>query len=185
MAGRSITVEPYDRQWAENFQQQAAYLRHVLADELVDIHHIGSTAVRGLAAKPVIDMLLAVRDLSALERFNPALKQLGYQPRGENGIAGRRYFTKGGDRRTHHLHAFVAGSEHIIRHLAFRDYLRRHATVMAQYAQLKYAAARACGNDAAAYSQRKNEFIATHQLRAMEEWDNSVDSCYSESGTFR
>ena len=185
MTGRIITVLPYDPQWADDFRQQAASLQGALSEEVVAIHHIGSTAVPGLAAKPVIDMLLAVRDLNVLDRFNCAFEQLSYQPRGENGIAGRRYFTKGGVRRTHHLHAFVTGSEHIIRHLAFRDYLRRHAKVMAEYAQLKYQAAEVCGGDAAAYSQSKNEFIAMHQLRAMNEWDSSVDSCYSGSGTFR
>ncbi|MBA0167331.1 GrpB family protein [Pectobacterium sp. CFBP8739] len=163
MGGRTITVVDYDPQWATNYTTAARELTQALGDVAVRLHHIGSTAVPGLPAKPVIDMLLEVVSLSDLDRFDHVMVDLGYRPRGENGIAGRRYYTKGGAARTHHLHAFVVGNGHIQRHLAFRDYLRANPSVCAEYAAIKRAAALECDNDAAVYSQLKDDFIATHE----------------------
>ncbi|MEQ9867567.1 GrpB family protein [Pectobacterium aroidearum] len=166
MGGRTITVVDYDPQWATNYATAARELTQALGEVVVNVHHIGSTAVLGLSAKPLIDMLLEVVSLSALDSFDHVMVDLGYRPRGENGIAGRRYYTKGGDVRTHHLHAFVVGDGHIQRHLAFRDYLRANPAVCAEYTAIKRAAALACDDDAAVYSQLKNDFIATHEALA-------------------
>ncbi|MEN4708334.1 GrpB family protein, partial [Pantoea agglomerans] len=68
-----------------------------------DVHHIGSTSVPGLSAKPVIDMLLEVSDINELDKYHSAMAHAGYVARGENGIAGRRYFIKGGDQRSHQV----------------------------------------------------------------------------------
>lgn len=163
MGGRTIIVVDYDPQWAANYATAARAIAQALGDVAVRLHHIGSTAVPGLPGKPVIDMLLEVMSLSDLDRLDHVMVDLGYRPRGENGIAGRRYYTKGGAARTHHLHAFVVGDDHIQRHLAFRDYLRDNPSVCAEYAAIKRAAALACDNDAAVYSQLKNDFIATHE----------------------
>ncbi|WCG83013.1 GrpB family protein [Pectobacterium sp. A5351] len=163
MGGRIITVVDYDPHWATNYATAARAIAQVLGGVAVKIHHIGSTAVPGLPAKPVIDMLLEVVSLSDLDRLDHVMVDVGYRPRGESGIAGRRYYTKGGDVRTHHLHAFVVGDESIQRHLAFRDYLRANPSVCAEYAAIKRAAARACDNDAAVYSQLKNDFIVMHE----------------------
>ncbi|MBN3169393.1 GrpB family protein [Pectobacterium brasiliense] len=166
MGGRTIAVVDYDPLWATNYATAARELTQALGEVAVNVYHIGSTAVPGLPAKPVIDILLEVVSLSALDKFDHVMVDLGYHPRGENGIAGRRYYTKGGDARTHHLHAFVVGDESIQRHLAFRDYLRANPAVCAEYAAIKRAAALACDNDAAVYSQLKNDFIATHEALA-------------------
>ncbi|MEH2922170.1 GrpB family protein [Samsonia erythrinae] len=166
MGRRTITVVDYDPQWATDYATAARAIMQALGEVAVRIHHIGSTAVPGLPAKPVIDMLLEVVALSDLDRLENVMVDLDYCPRGENGIARRRYYTKGGDARTHHLHAFVVGDEHIQRHLSFRDYLRANPAVCAEYAAIKRAAALACDNDAAVYSQLKNDFIAMHEARA-------------------
>ncbi|MFJ5318931.1 GrpB family protein [Pectobacterium versatile] len=165
MGKRTIAVVDYDPHWVTNYATEASAIAQALGDVAVRIHHIGSTAVPGLPAKPVIDMLLEVVSLSDLDRLDHVMVDLGYRPRGENGLAGRRYYTKGGDARTHHLHAFVVGDEPIQRHLAFRDYLRVNPDVCAEYAAIKRAAALACDNDAVVYSQLKNDFIATHEAR--------------------
>ncbi|HDU7918554.1 TPA: GrpB family protein [Serratia marcescens] len=81
---------------------------------------------------PTIDILLEVESLPALDSLNDRMRDMGYTPRGENGIAGRRYDIKGNGKRTHHVHAFIAGSEQAIGHLAFRDYLRKHHGVAQQ-----------------------------------------------------
>ena len=126
---RRITLEPHNAQWATDFAVEARHLRQALNETLLHIHHIGSTSVPGLIAKPVIDILLEVISLERLDEQNNQMTALGYSPRGEYGISGRRYFVKGGDRRTHHVHAFEAGSMHIIRHLAFRAYLQRNGDI--------------------------------------------------------
>ncbi|ACX90104.1 GrpB family protein [Pectobacterium parmentieri] len=164
MGGRIIAVVDYDPLWATNYATAAKALAQALGEVAVRVHHIGSTAVPGLPAKAVIDMLLEVVSLSDLDRLDHVMVDLGYRPRGENGMAGRRYYTKGGDARTHHLHAFVVGDAHIQRHLAFRDYLRANPAVCAEYAAIKRAAALACDNDAAVYSQLKNDFIGIHDV---------------------
>ncbi|ALB62745.1 hypothetical protein AFK62_09635 [Cronobacter condimenti 1330] len=159
MAGRQITLEPYDPAWPARFDEEAQRVRATLGAVARIVHHIGSTSVPGLAAKPVIDMLLEVSSLAALDACNARMQALGYTPRGEHGIAGRRYFIKGDSARTHHLHAFETGSEHITRHLAFRDYLRRHDDAANEYQRIKFAAARDSGFQSDSYSEQKTAFI--------------------------
>src|SRR5690606_26743872 len=123
---RKVNVSPYDKQWPVLFENEAQEIKRILGEELLDIHHLRSTSVPGLAAKSIIDMLAVVRNIEAVEGFNAELRTIGYTGKGENGIAGRRYFQKGGDERTHHLHIYQSGSPEIERHLVFRDYLRAH-----------------------------------------------------------
>jgi GrpB-like predicted nucleotidyltransferase (UPF0157 family) len=123
------------------------------------IHHIGSTAVPGLAAKPIIDILMEVTALEELDALNQRMESIGYTPKGEFGIPGRRYFQKGGDDRTHHLHAFARGDFNLARHLAFRDYLRGHPEVAREYGELKRAVAKTCENDIGRYCDGKDAFV--------------------------
>lgn len=164
---REIIIVPYDRRWPLLFESEKALLEATLGKVIVEIHHIGSTSVSGLAAKPVIDILLEVANLSELDNCNAELAHIGYTARGENGISERRYFTKGGDQRTHQVHAFMAGSSQIIRHLAFRDYLIKNKAVAEQYAGIKRAAALACENDIYRYSVLKAGFIEHHLQQAL------------------
>ncbi|EOC1313101.1 GrpB family protein [Cronobacter turicensis] len=159
MAGRQITLEPYNPAWPAQFAEEEKRVRDALGDVALAVHHIGSTSVPGLVAKPVIDMLIEVTGLVELDARNDAMRALGYTPRGEFGISGRRYFIKGEAVRTHHLHAFVAGSEHVN--------LRRHDVVMQEYAQVKFAAARDSGFQSDIYSELKNDFIARVERQAL------------------
>jgi len=159
---RKITVVPYDKQWPQMFESERSLLQ-TLPDEIVKaVHHIGSTSVPGLAAKPVIDILLEVVGLDALDECHSLMVQAGYSARGENGIPGRRYFTKGDDRRSHQVHAFAVGDKQIVKHLAFRDYLIKNREAAEQYAEIKRAAVLASHNDAHRYSELKTDFIAHH-----------------------
>ncbi|EPE7489003.1 GrpB family protein [Cronobacter universalis] len=167
MATRQIALEPYNPAWTAQFVAEEKRVREALGDVALAVHHIGSTSVPGLAAKPVIDMLVEVSSLDALDACNAAMQALGYTPRGEYGIPGRRYFIKGETVRTHHLHAFIAASEQVTRHLAFRDYLRRHDDAAREYAQIKFAAARDSGFQSDLYSQLKNDFIARVEQQAL------------------
>lgn len=101
---------------------------------ITNIHHIGSTSVPGLMAKPVIDILVEVGTINVVDSYNEAMKkQIGYLPKGENGIPNRRYFSKGGDNRTHQVHVYQQGDEKIASHLMFRDYLITHPKVASEY----------------------------------------------------
>lgn len=156
---RKMTIVKYSADWPNQYKCELAVLGDVLGDEIVHAHHIGSTSVPGLAAKPVIDILLEVRSVERLDAQREAMEGLGYQAKGEFGIPGRRYYPKGGDARTYHVHAFVAGDSHVEQHLAFRNYLRAHPAVAAEYAAVKRAAAAAHETDPEGYVSFKQSFI--------------------------
>jgi len=168
---RRMNVVEYSAEWPMLYEQEIALLRKVLGSEIVRAHHIGSTAVPGLAAKPVIDILLEVRAVERLDDLNEAMKEIAYQPRGEFGIAGRRYYPKGGDGRTHHVHAFAVGDPQIEKHIAFRDYLRSHPAAVAEYAAVKQAASAAHETDPEGYVAFKQGFVEQMVSEAVH-WKN-------------
>lgn len=165
---RIIRVVDYDPRWPGLFQAESKLISETLGGLIVSIHHIGSTAVPGLAAKPIIDILLEVKDVNELDSHNSEMEKLGYTPKGELGIPGRRYFSKGAADRTHQIHAFNAGSSGAVRHLAFRDYLIAHPQIAQEYAELKRKCARECDNDIEKYGALKNDFVKTHEKLALE-----------------
>jgi GrpB-like predicted nucleotidyltransferase (UPF0157 family) len=120
-----------------------------------------------LAAKPIIDILMEVSSLEALDALNGSMQAIGYEPKGEFGISGRRYFPKGGVDRTHQVHAFVSGDAHVMRHLAFRDYLRTHPETAREYGELKMSLAHACENDLGRYCDGKDECVKRVETEAM------------------
>ena len=164
---REVVVVPYDEKWPEMFNVESFLIKALLGDVAKNIHHIGSTSVPGLSAKPVIDILLEVSDIKELDQCTPAMVNAGYSARGENGITGRRYFIKGGDQRSHQVHAFSVGDIQILRHLAFRDYLRKNREAARDYAEIKRAAVLLYKNDAQRYSAFKTDFIEHHLQLAL------------------
>src|SRR5206468_2150889 len=123
-------------QWPRMFDLASAEIAAAMGHCLVEVHHIGSTSIPGMSAKPVIDMLPVVRDIAAVDACAAAMEALGYEAMGDFGIPGRRYFRRddAAGRRTHQVHAFEVGSPHVERHLAFRDFLRVHPPSARQYA---------------------------------------------------
>ncbi len=163
-----ITVTEYDPAWPQRFEEEARLIRGILGDELAGLFHIGSTAVEGLAAKPVIDILPVVLDIGRVDLHNAEFESLGYECMGEFGIPGRRYFRKGGNDRTHNIHAFqYDDASNILRHLAFRDYLRTHPEVRAAYGALKAELALRFPDDIDGYCDGKDEFVKTHERNAL------------------
>lgn len=162
---RHIRVVAYDPAWPQLYADEVAHLHWALGDELVDIHHIGSTAVVGIHAKPVIDILPVVRDINRVDRRNPWMVTLGYEPRGENHIPGRRYFCKEIDgERTHHVHVFQVGHPEIARHVDFCAYLNAHPDDAQRYVELKRALADRFPRDIMGYNDGKTALI--HELDA-------------------
>ncbi len=168
---RRMSVVEYSADWPVMYEQEITLLRRALGNEIVRAHHIGSTGVPGLAAKPIIDILLEVRSVQGLDELSEAMTDLGYQPKGEFGIPGRRYYPKGGDERTHHVHAFAVGDPHIKPHLAFRDYLRSHPAAVAEYATVKKAASAAHEADPEGYVAFKHGFVEQMVAEALH-WMN-------------
>lgn len=167
---RTVEVVEYDPRWPGEFERESRAIAGVLTCPVVAIHHIGSTSVPGLCAKPIIDLLLVVARVGDLDGQVERMAALGYLARGELGIPGRRYFSRGIDRRTHHVHAFAGGDANVARHLAFRDYLRQHPAVMAEYGELKRRVASSCGHDIEVYMDGKDPFIKRHEVLALAWW---------------
>src|ERR1700754_549093 len=134
-----VEVVPHDPRWRDAFEAEARRVAEALGENVAAVHHIGSTSIPGIYAKPVVDMLVEVRDVAEVDGRSAAMESIGYEVMGEYGIPGRRYFRKD-DRdgvRTHHIHAFEAGSAEVVRHLAFRDYMLAHPADAQRYSELK------------------------------------------------
>ncbi|SHS15202.1 dephospho-CoA kinase [Mycobacteroides abscessus subsp. abscessus] len=135
---RKTNIVPWSEEWASEFEKEAGLLKQIFQDNVIDIHHIGSTSIKTIGyAKPIIDILIAVHDISRVDRLNTSMLELGYEAKGENGIPGRRFFQKGGDHRTHHVHVFQEGDNQINFHLDFKRYLLQHPKQAARYKQKK------------------------------------------------
>ena len=166
--GDAIVLAAHSAGWAARFAHEAAAIAAAVDDLPVELHHIGSTAIPRIVAKPVIDMLAVVPTLDALDVRAPRLAALGYEALGEFGIPGRRYLRKNAHDgvRTHQLHAFASGSPEALRHLDFRDYLRAFPEEAVAYAALKQNLAERCGGDMRAYSDGKTAFIRAVERRS-------------------
>lgn len=165
---RPVDVVPYGPQWPRLFREAEAPLRQAFSGNLLALHHIGSTAIPGMPAKPVIDMLAVVKEIEDVDEAAPALEKMGYSARGENSIPGRRYFTREeGGRRTHHLHVYREGHPAVVRHLAFRDYLIEHPDEAKRYGELKVKLAGRHRDERRRYAEGKEALIAELEEKAM------------------
>lgn len=153
-----VVLFEYDPHWPEAFRAEEERVRAALGDEVLTIHHIGSTAIAGIAAKPVIDILVAVEVLQPLESYLTRLAPLGYrtQPSPEEG---RHFFLRGQPHRTHHVHVVEHGTFQYWRHIVFRDYLRAHPDEARRYENLKRNLAQAVGHDRDSYTRSKGNYI--------------------------
>lgn len=163
----TITVVPYDSEWPSLFAQEAVRLKEALGDNCIEIHHVGSTAVPGLAAKPVFDIVPVVKDLRKVQEAVAALEALGYESKGEYGIPCRRFFTKQqGTVRTHNVHVYQQEFAEIERLIKFRDWLRDHSEDRDAYAALKRDLAARHVDDIASYCVAKDSFVAAIDKKA-------------------
>ncbi|MGE9213184.1 GrpB family protein [Exiguobacterium aurantiacum] len=163
---RKVEVIPYDPIWATKFEEEAAKLQRLFEDELVAIHHIGSTSVPGLDAKPIIDIMPVVRQIERIDDWVGHMEALGYRSFGEHGIPRRRFFAKGEEVRTFHVHMFEDGDDGVIRHLAFRDYLITFPDVRDEYASLKQQLASQHPDDIESYIQGKQDWVSATERAA-------------------
>jgi GrpB-like predicted nucleotidyltransferase (UPF0157 family) len=177
---RKVEVVPHRPDWHSAFESESMQVMVALGDDnVVAVHHIGSTAIPRIYAKPIIDMLVEVREISKIDERSPAIAGLGYTVMGEFGIPDRRFFLKNDDSgvRTHHVHAFEVGSAQIERHLTFRDYMRAHGEDAQKYSDLKQQLVKQYPNDIEGYMDGKDEFIKEIDRKAAE-WRSSQASRY-------
>jgi GrpB-like predicted nucleotidyltransferase (UPF0157 family) len=160
LARGTVEVVPYTSQWSILFQQEQILLREALGELALDIQHIGSTAIPGLASKPIIDIGIAVIDLALVSQCIAPLTSLGYHYFGDREQRGDEFFAKGTeDRRTHYVHILALSHAAWQNYLDFRDYLIAHPTELESYARLKTDLATHHKHNRAAYTKAKNDFI--------------------------
>ena len=165
---RQVEVVPHHPGWQEAFEAEAKHVAAALGENVVAIHHIGSTAIPDIYAKPVLDLLVEVRDITEVDGQSSAMESLGYEVMGEYGIPGRRYFRKDNQAgvRTHNIHAFDADSAEVERHLAFRDYMIAHPGDAQRYSELKRKLAEEHPQSMDGYIDGKDGFIKEMDRRA-------------------
>ena len=164
---RKVEVTSYNKQWTSMFKEESSKLHEIFEHEIIGIYHIGSTSVNNLKAKPIIDIMPVVRDINQVDSFKTAMISIGYESKGENGITGRRYFQKGGDNRTHHVHIYELGNSQIERHLAFRDYLRAHPNDSKKYGDLKKELSQRFPYDINSYIKGKEQLVFEIERKAI------------------
>jgi len=173
MSERSIHLSPYSEQWPKEFDKEKEALLKVIRDWTVDIQHIGSTAIVGLSAKPIIDIAIGVRNLEEVDQYCISrIQSLGYDyvQQYEVELPNRRYFRKASlkGKRTHQIHLVEIESDEWKRYILFRDYLRSHPEVAKEYEQLKKRLAKIY-LDANEYAAKKTSFIRKIEAQAREE----------------
>ncbi len=154
----AVELRAYTAEWRPLFEEEKARLQAVIGQYVLDIQHIGSTAIPGMIAKPIIDIGIAVLDFEETRVCIGPIEHLGYEYRGEFGIPRRHYFVKG-DPRTHHIHMNEIESRDWRDQIVFRDYLIQHAELAKEYAELKAELTRRFPTDRDAYQDGKASFI--------------------------
>lgn len=166
--GASVVLTEYDPRWPERYEYEKKRILHALGDRVVAIEHIGSTAVPGLGAKPIIDIMVAVR---SLEEDLPAciepLRRLGYEQVSRPDFKDSGFFCHGvWGPSTRHLHVTEYGSAFWNEKLLFRDYLRKHSETAAEYFSLKRSLAAQHAANRLAYTDAKGSYIRSVVSRA-------------------
>jgi GrpB-like predicted nucleotidyltransferase (UPF0157 family) len=165
-----VELCPYDPQWAENAAKEGNALALAIGPPLLTIHHVGSTSIPGIHAKPILDLMPVVSSLSELDGQKSNVIALGYEWWGEFGLPGRRYCTRSDPRtgrRLIQLHCYAEGSPETIRHLAFRDYLRARSEIASAYDREKARCQGLYPDDSYAYGDCKSAWIARIEAEAL------------------
>ncbi len=156
---RKVELTLPNPEWPSLYEEAVQEIQTILQDNLSSIHHIGSTAIPNIYAKPIVDVLPVVKDLNLVDALNPAFIALGYQCMGEYGIPGRRFYWKSKEKRTHNVHLFAEGSAQIERHLAFKQFMQEHPDDAQAYSIIKCCLAEVFPYDIDNYVHGKSSFV--------------------------
>lgn len=181
---RKTKVVPHDPAWSTYYDEERKIISDILKDDLYTIHHIGSTSVPGLAAKPVIDILVAVKDITKLEQYKPQLESMGYHWMGEYGIEGRRYLWKvKNEALDFHLQCYQFDHSGVKKCLIFRNFLIAHPSKALLYADAKEKASLIHPEDAHAYWEEKRPVVETLLEEALQWYENRKKIKVESEGT--
>ena len=166
---RKTEIAAWTEEWGRQYFIEESLLKEVFKDDLTHIFHIGSTSIPSIGyAKPIIDILIVVKNIDKVDLYNNDMNALGYTAKGENGIGGRRYFSKGKEKKTHHVHIFQTGNEHIKTHLDFKAYLINNPVEAKSYGDLKVTLKSQFPNDHYKYQEGKKDFVDELVVKAKE-----------------
>lgn len=171
----SVHLSPYDPSWKAAGEKEVQRIYKVFEAFPLMLHHIGSSSIPACEAKPILDLLGIVSDVTDVDQFHEALQQLGYEPKGEFGMRRRRYFIKETAPAVH-LHIFEDTDPEVDRHLRFRDYLRSHPDEVKAYSDLKRQLVSRNPNDRQRYTLEKTPFIKRIDRLAALEGNPSIRS---------
>ncbi len=162
---RQVELVPYNLAWSDSFASMAKNVAAILQENCIEIHHIGSTAIPHIYAKPIIDMLPIVKDLSLVDVLNSDFEKLGFTCMGEYGIKDRRFYWKSPER-THHIHLFQQGSPEISRYIQFKNFLLANPAMAQGYSIIKRCLAEVLRYDIENYVNGKSSFVQMIEYKA-------------------
>lgn len=170
LKGNTVQLFPYETFWVDLYEREAQFLQNLMGSFLQRVEHVGSTAIPGLSAKPIIDIICEVQSRKGISEFIQQLELREYEYLPHALSESRCFFAKGSkENRTHHLSFFDAGSEIFQMHIVFRDYLKNNPSTAHAYLELKERLASQFSNDRASYGEGKQKFILDVIERARQE----------------
>lgn len=168
-----VELYPYDAIWKTEYEKEEKILSEILKEHAIDIQHVGSTAIPGLSAKPILDIAVAVKDRKTLEYLLPIMSEYGYDMLNNLDVCGEILARKGTPEcRTHYIHIEVIGSDYWNNHILFRDYLLKHPKYITEYENLKQMIVGSFKDERKKYTAEKNDFIKKVLTLAKDELNN-------------
>ncbi|MEB1809716.1 MAG: GrpB family protein [Bacillaceae bacterium] len=153
-----VFLVPWTKEWNKEFLLEKEKIQDTIGQYIIEIHHIGSTSINHLSAKPIIDIAIEIKDFNDGEKTSSPLEKLGYSYKGTNILPDRHYFSKG-EPRTHQIHMYQCGNKYLLEQIKFRDYLRDHAEARIEYERLKLNLAKSHKSNKHKYAEEKTTFI--------------------------
>jgi GrpB-like predicted nucleotidyltransferase (UPF0157 family) len=158
MPGGQVWLRNAHEAWAGQYELERTHILKAIGEHILDIQHVGSTAIPGVPAKPILDILVGVESFEEARVCVDPMEAIGYRYKGENGIPRRHYFVKG-DPRTHHVHMVEKDSKDWRVTFLFRDFLRTHSDAAREYAEVKQRLAAQFAADRVSYQQQKDRIV--------------------------
>lgn len=173
-----VKLEEYNKSWADEYKKEEKLLKEVLKDHILEIHHVGSTSIPNMTAKPIIDILITIKAFDEIDEIENLLKPYNYENLGRNrkGVDDRYFFVKGkDDARTHYIHITTPNSKTYFNQLYFKRYLIEHPEYIEKYILLKNNLANLYASDREKYTSNKSGFIENVIELAKKEYDSNYD----------